>query len=88
MPSVTVTSATSTGVTGSEEPALPDATVDLQQQNTDLTWTSLATGTVAADGTFTLPASPPPGTAVRVVVTPAAGSGYVAGASEAQTVSG
>jgi stage II sporulation protein D len=88
MPAVTVTSATSTGVTGSTQPVLPDAAVDLQQQNPDLTWTSIGTGTVAADGTFTLAAAPASGATVRVVVTPATASGYVAGASAAQIVSG
>ena len=88
MPAVAVTSATSTGVTGSAQPVLPDAAVDLQQENADLTWTSIATGAVAADGTFTLPATPAPGATVRVVVRPASGSGYVAGASAAQVVSG
>jgi stage II sporulation protein D len=88
MPAVTLTSATSTGVTGSEQPALPEATVDLQQQNPDLTWTTLAAGTVADDGTFTIPATAAPGATVRIVVTPASTSGYVAGASAAQIVTG
>jgi stage II sporulation protein D len=88
MPAVTVASATSTGATGSEQPVLADAAVDLQEENPDLTWTSIATGTVAADGTFTIPATPPAGATVRIVVTPASTSGYIAGASAAQIVSG
>ena len=88
MPAVTVASAASTGVTGSEQPVLADAAVDLQQQNPDLSWTSIGTGTVAADGTFTITAAPTPGATVRVVVTPAPTSGYVAGASAPQVVSG
>ena len=88
MPAVTITSATSTGVTGSEQPVLPAAAVDLQQQNPDLTWTSIGTGTAAADGTFTVAATPTPGAAVRIVVTPGATSGYAAGASAAQIVGG
>ena len=88
MPAVTVASATPTGVTGAAQPVLPDAAVDLQQQNPDLTWTSIGTGTVAADGTFAIAATPAPGATVRIVVTPAAASGYVAGASAAEIVSG
>jgi stage II sporulation protein D len=88
MPAVTVTSATSTGVTGSAQPVLPDAAVDVQQQNADLTWTSVGTGTVAADGTFTVAAAPAPGATVRIVVTPAASSGYLAGTSDSQIVGG
>ena len=37
------------------QPLLPDAPVQVQQQNPDLTWTTVATGTVNADGTFSLP---------------------------------
>jgi len=37
MPAVMVTSAVAIGVTGSEQPVLPDATVDVQQENPDLT---------------------------------------------------
>ena len=88
MPAVTITSALSTGVTGSAQPVLPDAAVDVQQQNPDLTWTSIGTGAVAADGTFTVAAAPAPGATVRIVVTPATTSGYAAGASAAETVSG
>jgi hypothetical protein len=88
MPAVTITSATSTAAAGAVQPVLPDAAVDLQQENPDLTWTSIATGTVAADGTFTVTAAPPAGATVRVVVTPASTSGYAAGASAAQIVSG
>jgi len=88
MPAVTIATATSAGITGSEQPVLADAAVDLQQQNPDLSWTSIGTGTVAADGTFTVAATPAPGASVRVVVTPASASGYVAGASSPQIVSG
>jgi hypothetical protein len=88
MPAVTVTTATSTSVTGSAQPVLPDAAVDVQQQNADLAWTSIGTGTVAADGTFAAAASAAPGATVRVVVTPATTSGYAPGASAPQIVSG
>jgi hypothetical protein len=88
MPAVTLTAATSAGVVGAEQPVLADASVDVQQQNPDLTWTSIATGTVAADGTFTVAATPAAGATVRVVVTPASDSGYVAGSSAALIVSG
>ena len=87
-PALTVTSVTATGVTGSEQPVLMGVTVSIEQQNPDLTWTSVATGLVEADGTFSVPAALAPGAAVRVVVAPPANSGYVAATSPAQTVSG
>jgi hypothetical protein len=46
----------------------------VQVQNPDLTWTTAAEGTVAADGTFSVPAAIPAGGTYRVVVT--AGRGY------------
>ena len=42
-------------VHGSEQPLLPDAPVQVQQQNPDRTWTTVANGTVDADGTFAVP---------------------------------
>jgi SpoIID/LytB domain protein len=74
MPLVTLTSVAGGQVQGTETPLLPDAPVQVQVQNPDLTWTMLAEGTVAADGTFTVPASIPVGSSYRVVVTP--GRGY------------
>jgi hypothetical protein len=85
-PAVTVTAASASVVAGSVAPALPGAAVELQQQNMELTWTSVAAAAVAADGTFSVPAMLTPGATVRVVVTP--GAGYAPGASAAQVVSG
>jgi hypothetical protein len=86
MPAVTLATATPTGVTGGAQPLLPGATVDLQQQNVDLTWTSIGSGVVAEDGTFTVPAALVTGATVRVVVTPPAG--YAAATSASLVVSG
>jgi stage II sporulation protein D len=74
MPLVTMTSVTNGQVQGTETPLLPDAPVQVQVQNPDLTWTSIAEGTVAADGTFAVPTAIPVGSTYRVVVTP--GRGY------------
>jgi stage II sporulation protein D len=74
MPLVTVTSMANGQVEGTETPLLPDAPVQVQLQNPDLTWTPIGEGTVAADGTFAVPAAIPAGSAYRVVVTP--GRGY------------
>jgi stage II sporulation protein D len=74
MPLVTVTSVANAQVQGTETPLLPDASVQVQVQNPDLTWTTAAEGTVAADGTFSVPAAIPAGGTYRVVVT--AGRGY------------
>jgi hypothetical protein len=46
----------------------------VQAQSSDLTWTLVGEGTVAADGTFAVPAAIPAGSTYRVVVTP--GRGY------------
>ena len=86
MPVVTLTTASSALVGGTVNPVLPDAPVDVQQQNADLTWTSVGSGLVAADGTFSVPAALVPGARVRVVVTP--GATYAPGTSTAQVVSG
>jgi stage II sporulation protein D len=73
-PSVTVTSLAATGVTGSVLPVLPGAQVEVQQQTPDLTsWTSVATGVVAADGTFSVPAPLVSGATYRISVTGATG---------------
>jgi hypothetical protein len=61
--------------------------VDIQQQNPDLTWTSLGTTTSAADGTFTVPGGFTDGATIRVVATPPDAS-YAPGTSAAQIVSG
>jgi stage II sporulation protein D len=73
-PAVTLSSFTSTQVAGSVQPLLPDAPVEVQQQNPDLTtWTTVAVATVAADGTFSLPVQLTAGATYRVSVVPAAG---------------
>jgi stage II sporulation protein D len=86
MPAVALTAATTTTVAGTINPALPDVTVDVQMQNADLSWTSLATGFTAADGTFSVPVAVPDGTTVRVVATPT--TAYAPGTSAPQIVSG
>jgi stage II sporulation protein D len=84
MPLVTVSSVAGGAVQGTESPLLPDAPVQVQVQNPDLTWTLLATGTVAADGTFSIPAAIPAGSTFRVVVTP--GRGYAPATTTPQIV--
>jgi stage II sporulation protein D len=69
-------------VAGAEQPVLPGAPVQVQTQNVDQTWTAVATGTVGADGTFTVPVTIPAGTTYRLVVTP--GAGYAPGATAPQ----
>jgi hypothetical protein len=83
-PVVTVTSFTTTQVAGSEQPVVMGASVQVQQQNADATWTTIATGSVNADGTFTVPVTLSSGGTYRVSVT--AGAGYAAGASAPQIV--
>jgi hypothetical protein len=85
-PALTLTSATANGVTGTEQPVLMGVTVSLQQQSPDLTWATLGTAPVAADGTYTIPATLPLGATVRVVT--AATDGYASGTSASQIVSG
>jgi len=88
MPALTVATVASTGVTGSEQPVLMGVTVDIEQQNPDLTWTPVANGLVEADGTFNVAAALTAGSTVRVVVTPPTSSGYVAATSAPQIVTG
>ena len=84
MPLVTISAVTADQVQGNEAPLLPDAPVQVQLQNADLTWTVAAQGTVNADGTFAVPVAIPPGASYRVVVTP--GRGYAAATTAPQTV--
>jgi hypothetical protein len=88
MPVVTVTTATAAAVSGTVAPVLMGETAQLQQQNADNTWSTVGTATVEADGAFTVPAALAAGASVRVVVTPASTSGYAAGTSASQIVSG
>jgi hypothetical protein len=84
-PLVTVTSFTTTLVTGTVQPILPVAPVEIQQQNADLTtWTVVATGTVADDGSFSVPVQLVAGGTYRVSVT--AGAGYAPAVGAPQVV--
>jgi peptidoglycan hydrolase-like amidase len=76
-----------TAVSGSALPVLPGAPVLVQQHNAagSPAWTTVARGTVAADGSFSLPVALAAGT-YRAVVAP--GHGYWPGASAAVTVAG
>lgn len=73
-------------VAGSVQPILPGAPVEVDVQNADQSWTALATGTVGADGTFSLPAAVPAGATYRIVVTP--GQGYAPGMTTPQVAAG
>jgi SpoIID/LytB domain protein len=83
-PTVSLTSFTTAQVTGSEQPVLMGAPVEVQQQNSDGTWTTVGSEPVAADGTFSLPVALDSGGTYRVTVGPA--SGYVAGSTAPQIV--
>jgi len=85
MPVVDLASPTPGQVAGSEEPALPGSPVTVDVENPDLTWTTAATGTVAADGTFIVPVTIPAGATYRIVVTP--GNGYAPGMTAPQVAS-
>ena len=82
-PSVTVTSVSDTGVTGSVQPLLPAAAVQVQQQNPDATWTTIASGSVSADGTFDVAAALVAGATYRVEVT---APGYAPGTTAPNVV--
>jgi stage II sporulation protein D len=83
-PSVKLTTFTTTEVTGTEQPVLTGASVQVQQQNPDGSWTTVASEPVAGDGTFTVPVSLSPGGTYRVTVGPA--TGYAAGVTAPQIV--
>jgi stage II sporulation protein D len=83
-PLVRITAVTADQVQGNEAPLLPDAPVQVQLQNPDLTWTLAAESTVNADGTFVVPVTLPPGSNYRVVVTP--GRGYAPATTTPLTV--
>jgi stage II sporulation protein D len=84
-PSVSL-STTPGQVTGSEQPALPGASVAVQTQGSDLKWATVASGVTAADGTFAVPVELAAGTTYRVLVTP--GHGYWPGATPPQVATG
>jgi stage II sporulation protein D len=84
-PAVTLTSFSSTLVTGTVQPLLPDAPVEVQQQNPDLTtWATVASAAVAADGTFSLPVQLTAGATYRVSVAPK--TGFAPGTTSPQVV--
>jgi hypothetical protein len=84
---VTLTSFTSSQVTGKVVPLLPGTPVQVQQQASDLTtWTTVAAGSVAADGTFAIPMQLASGGTYRVSVLPAAS--YAPGTTTPEVVVG
>jgi len=83
-PSVQVSTFTTTLVSGAAQPVLPSAPVTVQQQAPDGAWTAVGTGTVNADGTFSVPVQLASGSTYRVSVGPA--TGYAAGSSAPQIV--
>jgi stage II sporulation protein D len=72
-PAVTVATFTSSLVSGTVQPAIMGASVRVEQQNADLTWTAVASGTVNADGSFSLPVQLAAGATYRVTVGASAG---------------
>jgi stage II sporulation protein D len=83
-PVLQVTTFTTTEIAGSEQPPLPAAPVQVQQQNPDGTWLMVAEGIVNADGTFSVPVTLTSGATYRVSVGPA--TGYAAGTTPPQIV--
>ncbi|HVH50940.1 MAG TPA: SpoIID/LytB domain-containing protein [Gaiellaceae bacterium] len=73
-PNLQVTTVSSTGVQGSEQPPLPGTPISVQQLQPDQTWLTVASGTISSDGTFTIAASLLAGSTYRVVFAP--GQGY------------
>jgi hypothetical protein len=73
-------------VTGTVQPALPGVPVEVDAESPDMTWTAVATGTVAPDGTFALPVALAADTTYRVVVTP--GQGFAPGMTVPQIATG
>src|SRR5262249_38374667 len=84
-PAITVSTFSSVEVSGSAKPLIMGAPVAVQQQNADgTTWSTVATGTVSADGAFALSVQLVPGGTYRVPIGPAAG--YVMGATPPRVV--
>lgn len=86
VPLLAVSSATATAVSGSELPVLPSLPVQVQQQQSDGSWLTVASGTTNADGTFAVPVQLAPGTIVHVVFAP--GQGLATATSQPYTVTG
>jgi SpoIID/LytB domain protein len=72
-PLLQISSVSSAGVQGTEQPVLPGAPVTVQQLQPDQTWITVATGAVNADGTFFVATQLLAGATYRVVLTPAQG---------------
>ncbi|HSX23164.1 MAG TPA: SpoIID/LytB domain-containing protein, partial [Gaiellaceae bacterium] len=72
-PNVQVTTVSSTGVQGSEQPALPGTLISVQQLQPDQTWLAVASGTINFDGTFSVAAQLLAGSTYRVVFAPGQG---------------
>ncbi|MDX6399674.1 MAG: stage sporulation protein [Gaiellaceae bacterium] len=83
-PAIQVTTFTTTQVAGSEQPVLPAAPMQVQQQNPDGTWLTIAEGIVNADGTFALPVTLTSGGTYRISLGPA--TGYTAGTTPPRVV--
>ena len=83
-PAIQLTTFSTTQIAGSEQPVLAAAPVQVQVQNPDGTWTTIASGTVASDGTFALPVTLTSGGTYRVSIGPA--TGYSAGTTPARIV--
>jgi hypothetical protein len=83
-PAIQVTTFTTTQVAGSEQPVLPAAPLQVQQQNPDGTWLTIAEGIVNADGTFALPVTLTSGGTYRISLGPA--TGYTAGTTPPRVV--
>jgi stage II sporulation protein D len=83
-PTIQISSFTTTQIAGSELPVLAAAPVQVQQQNADTTWTTVASGTVNGDGTFSVPVALAPGGTYRVSVGPT--TGYAAATTPPQIV--
>lgn len=73
-PNLTVTTVSSTGVQGSEQPPLPGIPISVQQLQPDQTWLTVASGAIGSDGTFAIAAPLLAGSTYRVVFAP--GQGY------------
>ena len=83
-PAIQLTTASTTEMAGSEQPPLPAAPVQVQSENADGSWTTVASGAVNADGTFAVPVALSSGGTYRVSVGPA--TGYSAGTTPPQIV--
>src|SRR3954454_14104259 len=81
-PAISLSRFDTTLVTGSVQPLLMGATVQVEQQNPDRTWTAVASGALEVDGTFSIPLSLVSGTTYRVTV--GATTGYAAGSTTPQ----